>query len=353
MIPATSRAAALLAALTLSACAAAPPAADYPTVVADAETAPVPSEGDAADDPAIWLTRGRGEAVIVGTNKQLGLHLYELDGRERQVLAPGRLNNVDLRPLTDGDALAVASNRTSNSIEVLLLDGESGRARVLAGSAVATGLAEVYGICIGAAGDGAFHVFVNDKDGRYQQWRLERTGPESFTSRLARKFRLDGQPEGCVVDDLRGVVYVGEERRGIWRAPVDPSAPWRPVLVDAVDGPALVPDVEGLTLYSPAEGSRYLLASSQGDNSFAVYCLGDGERYLTSFRIADDAESGIDGAEETDGIDATAADLGPHYPKGIFVVQDGRNEGAATQNFKIVDWRRIEAIVEASGRFCD
>lgn len=336
----------LVAALALTGCAAAPQPADYPVVFADVETEPVPDAGDAADDPAVWARPAQdGGARVLGSNKLRALHLYDLDGRETQSIEAGRLNNVDLRLLPGGDAVAVASNRTTGSIDVFLLDAATGRARRLPGSAVATGLDEIYGICLGSAGGASFHVFVNDKDGRYQQWSLQRTGPSAFSARLARQFRVAGQPEGCVVDETAGHVYVGEEPRGIWRGALDPAAAWAPELVDSVDGPALVADVEGLTIYSPAAGPRYLLASSQGDNSYAVYCLGDEVRYLVSFRVADNEPAGIDGTGETDGIHATAADLGPRFPRGIFVAQDGRNEGADSQNFKIVDWRRIERVI--------
>ena len=41
-----------------------------------------------------------------------------------------------------------------------------------------------------------------------------------------------------------------------------------------------------------------------------------------------------------DGIDATAASLGPAFPQGVFVAQDGKNEGG-NQNFKLVPWQAI------------
>ncbi len=42
---------------------------------------------------------------------------------------------------------------------------------------------------------------------------------------------------------------------------------------------------------------------------------------------------------DTDGIDATNANLDPSFPHGVFVVQDGANAaptGTASQNFKLV-----------------
>ena len=68
-------------------------------VLAAAETPPVGTAArDAADDPAIWVDpRDRTRGVILGTDKQAGLYVYDLAGRQRQYLAGGRPNNVDLR----------------------------------------------------------------------------------------------------------------------------------------------------------------------------------------------------------------------------------------------------------------
>ena len=45
---------------------------------------------------------------------------------------------------------------------------------------------------------------------------------------------------------------------------------------------------------------------------------------------------------ETDGLDVTSAPLGPLFPQGALVVQDGRNiTPAERQNFKLVSWERI------------
>lgn len=67
-------------------------------VPAAAETPSVGTEKrDAADDPEIWVdpkdpTRG----VIIGTDKQAGLYVYDLAGQQLQYLPGGKPNNVDL-----------------------------------------------------------------------------------------------------------------------------------------------------------------------------------------------------------------------------------------------------------------
>ena len=63
-------------------------------------------------------------------------------------------------------------------------------------------------------------------------------------------------------------------------------------------------------------------------------------RYVAKFRIVPDYARGIDGVSETDGLAVSTAAL-TGYPKGVLVVQDGRNRApAAPQNFKLVDWRQ-------------
>jgi 3-phytase len=57
----------------------------------------------------------------------------------------------------------------------------------------------------------------------------------------------------------------------------------------------------------------------------------------------------IDGAESTDGIEVVPMALGPLFPGGVFVAQDGNNVeagGAANHTFKLVPW---EVILQAAG----
>src|SRR5688572_22315589 len=64
-------------------------------VPAGRETAPVPSGGDAADDPAIWVhPTDRDLSVVIGTDKESGLAVYDLAGNQLQFLPHGSINNV-------------------------------------------------------------------------------------------------------------------------------------------------------------------------------------------------------------------------------------------------------------------
>ena len=308
-----------------------------------AETEPVQSPGDAADDPAIWVhPTDPGKSLIIGTDKLRGLEVYRLDGSRIQDLPTGRLNNVDLRQgvqwgTTTVD-LAIASNRSNRSIEVFLIDRADGTIRHSQADRIPLRLREPYGICMyHDAKSKRVFAFVNDKDGRYQQFLMAPQG----RSTLVREFRTKTQPEGCVVDDEKGVLFIGEEVRGVWKIGADPDA--TPLLTPIVKvGSGLRADVEGLTLIE-SESGKYLVVSSQGNNTFVVFAATGLHERVGRFRIALSRDQTIDGAQRTDGVAAVGGSFGELYTHGILVVQDGRNtHPREAQNFKIVSWREIE-----------
>jgi 3-phytase len=331
----------MAALMMLSACTSPRP---LPEVAAVAQTRPVPSSDDAADDPAIWVNAQAPEqSRILGTNKRSGLHVYDLQGRELQELPVGRVNNVDLRqdvPWGDGTVdLAVATNRTDQTLSLFVID-DSGEVAFLEDSSVATGLPEPYGVCLHLdRRSDALHVIANDKNGQFRQWRLAPGNTRTVEATLVREFAVSSQPEGCVVDDDTGVLYLGEETVGVWRASADPEDAFQPVPVDTVTGPNLVADVEGMSLYRK-DGRTLLLVSSQGDHSYAVYDT-EGDRYLGAFRIGEGDHSG---AFETDGIDSSERVITPAYPAGLLVVQDGKN-WPDNQNFKFISMADVLALL--------
>ncbi|WP_346779705.1 phytase [Streptomyces sp. S3(2020)] len=185
------------------------------------------------------------------------------------------------------------------------------------------------------------------------------------------------QVEGMVVDPATGTLYAGQEDVGIWRLRADLTG--RPVLVDRVKeygvpgtydeeseecapgadpgygGTRLSADVEGLTLYQERDGDGYLLASGQGDNTFALYDreVSEGNEYEGGFRIAA-ASPDLDSVEECDGAAVLNAPLGDRYPRGLLVVQDGQEtpevpdgEGGTrtATGFKFID---LGAVVDAT-----
>src|SRR5262245_7823163 len=79
-------------------CSAAPMTPTTVQPEARAQTAPVPHKKDAADDPAIWIHPQNPDlSLILGTDKQGGLHAYNMDGTPHAMVSDGsKPNNVDL-----------------------------------------------------------------------------------------------------------------------------------------------------------------------------------------------------------------------------------------------------------------
>jgi 3-phytase len=305
------------------------------------ETRPVPHPGDAADDPAVWVDRAHpSRSVIVGTDKKGGLGVYDLAGRQVHYLPLGDMNNVDLRQGVRGVApggaatIVVAGDRTTNTLRVFRLDPRTRTLREIKRAAVRPRL-EVYGSCLYRnPRTGALYAFVDSKRGSVEQWRISGARP----GRLVRSFRVASQTEGCVADDALGHLYLGEEQVGIWRFGAGPHDGATRHLVAAVSaGGPLVGQVEGLALARVGRGG-YLLASSQGNDSFAVFRRTGGNAFVGSFRVT--AAPGVDGTQDTDGIEVATAPMGPAFPHGVFVAQDGANDDGA-QNFKLVPLQAI------------
>ncbi|MDD0841259.1 phytase [Pseudomonas sp. Gutcm_11s] len=311
-------------------------------VTAQRQSEPVGRHGDAADDPAIWVDSvNPARSRVLGTNKKQGLLVYDLDGKLLQDLPVGRLNNVDLRPnfSLGGERvdLAVASDRDRNSIAVFAIDRASGELR--AAGEVRTPLKEIYGICLFQPASGELYAFANGKDGSFLQYRLSDNGGE-VSGELVRRFAVPSQPEGCVADDQRQRLFLGEEDTGVWAVDARADGPTELHEVMKVGG-ALHADVEGLGLYQ-SEARDYLVVSSQGNDSYLVLDAEPPFALRGAFRVGANGALGIDGASETDGLEVTSANLGGPWSQGMLVVQDGRKRmPEATQNFKFVPWSEV------------
>ncbi|MCH7613494.1 MAG: phytase [Candidatus Marinimicrobia bacterium] len=319
-------------------------------VTATMETTPVPSDDDAADDPCIWIhPTNPSLSTIIGTNKREngGLLIYDLEGKEIQFVQDGRMNNVDIRynfPL-NGEyvSLVTAGNRRDNTISIYKVDPDSRQLENVAARILPLGLEEVYGSCMYySVKTGQYYAFVNDKTGKIEQWELFDNGYGLVDGKLVRTLQVDSQPEGCVADDVHGVLYVGEEEQALWKFAAEPNAKTTKTLVDSV-GNHFVPDLEGLTLYYANRNTGYLIASSQGNNTYVIYTRDGNNNYVGTFQIVDGEN--IDGVQETDGIDVTNFGLGPAFPNGVFVMQDGSNPGE-NQNYKCVPWESIANLFE-------
>ncbi|MFA5417273.1 MAG: phytase [Bacteroidales bacterium] len=325
------------------------------TVSAQAETQPIQAMvgEDAADDPAIWVNPcNKANSAIIGTNKKGGLAVYDLDGKELFYYPIGKVNNTDVLhnfPYRgDFIDLVGTSNRSTNSINLLEINKKDRSLSPLNAIVGTMSISEVYGFCFyqSPATNKSF-AFVNGKEGEVHQYEL--IGHDSLIMlQLVRSFDVGSQVEGIVADANFGHLYIAEETVGIWKYSAEPGdGDLRTKVAKSGDDNKFIAfDVEGLTIYYAAQGKGYLIASSQGNNSYALFNRGETNEYLFSFSIT---KGDADAVEETDGLDVINVPLGSKYPYGMLVVQDGNNKNehgkAAPQNFKIVSWEKIARMV--------
>jgi 3-phytase len=317
-------------------------------VTATMETQPVDHGGDAADDPAIYVhPTDPGKSAIIATDKKGGMLVYDLAGKPLQYLPDGKMNNVDLRQgfKLGGKSvtLVTASDRTHKAIAIYTIDPDTRLLTSVADGVQATGLSDPYGLCMYRNRKGATFVFISDPDGLVRQWKLVPTPAGKVRAEAVRDVKFETQTEGCVADDETGKLYVAEEDVALWKLGAEPSTGVaRTAVIHVKDNPALKDDLEGVGLYAQAAGKGYLVVSSQGNNSYALFKREGDNAYVGSFAVIADGASGVDGISETDGLEVTSASLGAGLEGGAFIAQDGRNVSPPeNQNFKLLPWAAI------------
>jgi 3-phytase len=328
------------------------PATDVNTVrpAAKVATEPVPSGGDAAHDPAIWVhPDDPARSLVLGTDKKGGLHAYSLDGRQRQLVSPGsRPNNVDVLY-----GFRLAGRRSDLAIASIGKGGKSSGVKVWTIDPVEGTLAEIgegptfktfdggdpYGLCTyRSPRDGAVYVFVTDRDGAVEQYRLDPQAGDrpALGATRVRAFRVGSQAEGIVADRERARLYVAEEKVAIWEYGAEPGDGSDRRAVARVGEHGLTADIEGLAIYYAPAGKGYLLASSQRSSTVNVYERSGDHAYVLTI----DPKAGeIDDIADSDGLDVTNVCTSQLFPRGLLVVQDGQNEGH--QNFKFFAWEDV------------
>jgi len=286
-----------------------------PTVIPTVETRPdlfddptLPTSQRAdADDPAIYVnSQDPSKSIILTAVKNAGLRVYDLTGKLLQEINPGsiRYNNIDLQyGFTLGGQkidIAVASDRQNDKLVIFKINPQGTGGNYLENitdSSVTTlfqGLPFVapyssssrsaYGITIyRSLATKDYYVFASRRQtGDVAQFKLIDKGNGKVGYERVREFTIpapsdstrSAQTEGMVADQEMGFVYIGQEDVGIWKFDAEPNGSNVGKLVDKVKfegGQNLTDDAEGLTIYYGKNGTGYLLASSQGDNSFAVY----------------------------------------------------------------------------------
>jgi 3-phytase len=332
------------------------------SVTAQVETTPIKAAkgDDAADDPAIWVNpTDPSKSLVYGSNKKGGLSVYDLSGNEVDYYPLGNINNVDIiNNFSLGGRLITVlgcSNRSSQSIDLLEIK-EDGTLKSITSRPQELDpmlIDDIYGFCFAKdeTTDKAYSV-INGKNGLLQQFEMLANG-DFIDLELKRSIQFDSQTEGMVADNLFGYLYVGEEGRGVWKLQIDPSTKNKKTFLknSGQSNRNISFDIEGMSIYQSGN-TGYLIVSSQGNFSYAVFDRMEGNRYFGSFKISDGLN--IDGVEETDGLAIVSDSLSVDFPNGVIVLQDGFNhdgDDLRAQNFKYVDWRALTNILkELDGR---
>ncbi len=346
---------------------------------------PNSEEGPDADDPAIYVhPTDSSLSFVIASLKNGGLAVYDLDGKQLQKISPDdiRYNNVDLVYgfNLNGETvdLAVASDRANDTLAIYKIDPTT---RQLSDITSPNILESIFGVDDGeqtayglttytSPATGKVYVFVSQADGnKIAQLELKSNELGQITAEVIRTLTVpippdgeleDAQVEGMVADRELGYLYVGQEGFGIWKFSAEPNSGDNPTLVDTVKeinpNGNLEADVEGLSIYYGEDGKGYIIASGQGDSTFALYDRGGSNSYLRSFVVGEGI--GIDGVEESDGADIINVPLGDKFPKGLLVVHDGSNEAQSTfldpdgeeiqnfnTNFKFIDLEDLSQSV--------
>ncbi len=331
-------------------------APEVPTLVkSDDETTPVTHTGDAADEPTVWVNQANpGQSLILGNDKKGAFESYDLNGDLVQRITDGTpfWGNSDVRPNVTiggfhGDLIAVAHG---TGFKAYTVDAATRQLQqVNEGSVIGTGNPE--GLCMYDSPGGTVYVTTLKREGAIlRQFRLsDDDGNGQVTATQLRQFHVGGIAEGCVIDDANGAMYVSVEQVALWRYGAQPNSGQTRTLVDSLQPSGhLEHDIEGVALVTQPGGGGWLIASSQffddpGHSYFVVYDR-QTNAYQKSFRIVKGTVA--DGCERTDGIAAYAGNLGPLYPKGIFVCQDNSNRAPVigAQDFKYTKLDKILAL---------
>ena len=319
------------------------------------------------DDPAIWINKNDpGRSLVIGTMKVASpdgaLAVFGLDGKLRQLLkGPNRPNNVDVEYGLDIDAtptdIAVVTERLGRRLRVYaiaadgsgLRDISAGQLPILEGAPGDRGAPMGIGL-FRRPKDGAVFAIVSPKGGPKEhylwQYRLSDDGTGRVKAAFVRRFGSFsglGEIEAVAVDDELGFVYYADEGAGIHKWLADPDAPGADRELGMFGTTGYEQDREGLGIYALRNGEGYIVSIDQlpGESIFHVY-----KREGEPGRPHDHSREVLvftGGADGTDGLDVTAAALGPGFPGGMVVAMNSSN-----RNFLLYRWQDIAAAARPS-----
>ncbi|MEO5681955.1 MAG: phytase [Chitinophagaceae bacterium] len=305
------------------------------------------------DDPAIWINKAdASKSLVVGTDKDSrgGVFVFNLAGKiVNKAEGLQRPNNVDIAYglLLNGKPtdIAVVTERETNKLRIFSMPGlqpvDNGGIEVFTGEKDRLPM----GIALYTrAADRSIFAIVGRKTGPADnylwQYKLMDDGKGAVKAVCVRKFgKYSGKKEieSIAADNRLGYIYYSDEMFGVHKYPADPDAVDNNKELAVFARTGFVSDHEGISIYQATDTTGYILVSNQQANTFMVYpregVSGNVNEHplLVSIPVA---------AIESDGSDVTSINLGPRFPRGLFVaMSNGRV-------FQYYDWRGIEARIK-------
>ena len=302
-----------------------------------------------ADDPAIWIhPTNPALSLVIGTDKVGNfVYVWEMNGRQLQrVSVSATPNNGDVRyAMAVGgvpvDIYVVGAENPSRLVIFKIDPNTRALSDITAAGATATPqVKEPYGVCLyRRAGDGVMFAFVNSNggvDGVLHQYQLSDNGAGKVKATFVRSFGGDvngNHSEGMVADDQLGYVYISEEDCCVHKFYADPAMGNARLAVFAQND-GIDPDREGLGIYGCANGTGYILLSSQGNKRVKVYRReGDPGNPHSHSLVTTIYTPNVGG---TDGLDVTNRPAGPNFPSGFLAKHNG-----TPKNFALIAWEDI------------
>ncbi len=337
------------------------------------ETTRTTMDNPDADDVAFWIhPTDSSKSLVIATQKEAGYSIYDVQGQTLADANPGniRFNNVDVMYGFDLNGtpvdIAVFTDRMTNRFAIYRIQEkapyivditDSGSDELFDAEELGEDTAYGEGVYKSPV-SGKFYAFATQNDTwNCAQFELVATAGHTVGWTRVRTITLeagddDEYAEGFVIDQEYGKAYVAQEGVGIYTFDAEPDGAMHLTLTEddlllEEGDKGLVADLEGMTIYYKDKGEGFVFISSQGNYTFGVFNrtpVGVANTFLTSFAVVDDM-MGIDGVQETDSIDVTNIPLGPVFPHGAFIVQDGMDTTAdpddTETNFKWLPWEDI------------
>jgi len=298
-----------------------------------------------SDDPAIWVnSKDPAASLIIGTDKEVngGLYVFDLHGKVvKTVPELGRPNNVDIAygfklndELVD---IVITTERSNNQLRIFSVPDmepiDNGGLKVFEGVDERGPM----GIALYSTSDGVLYAIVGRTDGPLEgylwQYRIEDAGNGNVKLVKVREFgKYSGvkEIEAIAVDNELGFVYYADEAFGVRKYYANPAMGNEELALFGTDD--FGRDIEGISIYKTDDKTGYILISDQQVGTFNIYpregTLEDQNRHqlIKSVELM---------TLESDGSEVSSTNLGPEFPKGIFVAM------STDKTFHIYDWRDI------------